>query len=223
MIRKFVQVLLLSMMTIALLLSVQAGPILICHPYDIGDAKSLPWAGKQWRDVKKDYDSSQLVQDTLTLLNANTPVIVRMETLRRATIYAVWAKYDREVGYQVQNDNTANELLMKLHMRVREADAKGRPDALALFDLGYYVESLRNSVQRGDEKFKLLAKLDGYGMVKKALALRSNDPAMEFAAALITSIGPRGKEHQAHKQKAVAGARADALLARNITIQPLQW
>jgi hypothetical protein len=52
-------------------------------------------------------------------------------------------------------------------------------------------------------------------MVKKAIALRSDDPQMEFAAALITLPGPRD-EHAQHAQKAIAGARIDALLARNL-------
>src|SRR5262245_50260986 len=33
-----------------------AGPPLICHTIEIGNAKSLPWAGNEWRDVKRDYD-----------------------------------------------------------------------------------------------------------------------------------------------------------------------
>jgi hypothetical protein len=39
---------------------------------------------------------------------------------------------------------------------------------------------------------------------------------MEFAAALITLNGP-ASEHQAHAQKAIAGAKSDALLARNLS------
>lgn len=217
--QKFGRFSVFSFLWLSLLITAQAGPILICHPYDIGEAKSLPWAGRQWRDVKKDYDSSRLVEDTLALLNPNTPVIVRMETLRRATIYAVWAKYDREVGYVVKNDNAASELLAKLIARVRDAQQAGREDALALFDLGYYTETLRNSMQPGDDKVRPLTKLNGYDLVKKAIALRGNDATMELAAALITSIGPRGPEHQAHKQKAIAGAGTDRLLARNLALQ----
>ena len=38
---------------------------------------------------------------------------------------------------------------------------------------------------------------------------------MEFAAALITLSGPRD-EHAQHAQKAIAGAKMDALLAQNL-------
>jgi len=38
---------------------------------------------------------------------------------------------------------------------------------------------------------------------------------MEFAAALITLSGPQD-EHRQHAQKAIAGAKADPLLAQNL-------
>jgi hypothetical protein len=63
------------------------------------------------------------VTDTLTLLTPSMPVIVRMETLRRATIYAA-AKPD-----------LAKELMGALRTR---AEAKA---PLAAFDLGYLVEA----------------------------------------------------------------------------------
>src|SRR5437763_1036841 len=57
--------------------------------------------------------------------------------------------------------------------------------------------------------------IDAYALVRKALALRGNDPQMEFAAALITLSGPE-REHKEHAQKAIAGGKADPLLARNL-------
>ena len=64
------------------------------------------------------------------------------------------------------------------------------------------------------------AGVDGYALVKKALALRGaalygDDPQMEFAAALITLSGPQD-EHRQHSQKAIAGAKSDPLLAQNL-------
>ncbi len=87
-----------------------AGPPLICHPIEIGNAKSLAWSGPNWRDVKKDYDLNNLVADTLALLQPETPVLERMETLRRATVYAVWAKRDNEVGFTVKSNAVAEQL-----------------------------------------------------------------------------------------------------------------
>src|SRR5687768_4015206 len=66
-----------------------AGPPLLCHPFDIGSAASLPWSGaSSWFDGKADYRLSNLVADTEALLGPSTTVIVRMEMLRRAAIYA---------------------------------------------------------------------------------------------------------------------------------------
>lgn len=59
------------------------------------------------------------------------------------------------------------------------------------------------------------ANLDGYALVKKAIALRGQDPEMEFAAALITMEGPQDA-HAQHAARAIAGAKDDPLLAENL-------
>ena len=192
----------------------QAGPPLICHPYEIGDAKSLPWGGRAWRDVKKEYDLNRLPDDTLALLGPETPVIVRMETLRRATVYAVWSVYDREVDYKVHDLRVANDLLARLERRAAEARGKGKLEALALFDMGFLAECYRQSVHES-KAGALTRGIDGYGAVAKAINLGGGDPEMEFAAALIT-IWPKRETHARHRQKAIAGAEADGLLARNL-------
>ena len=95
-----------------------AGPPLLCHPYDIGSARSLPWndaAG--WTGTRADYTLGNLVADTEALLTPSTPVVVRMETLRRAAIYA---SMDAAV---------AKQLVTRLNARVDAAEAAGHPDA----------------------------------------------------------------------------------------------
>ncbi|HEY6248554.1 MAG TPA: hypothetical protein VI685_01260 [Candidatus Angelobacter sp.] len=182
--------LLLSFVTSAL-----AGPPLICHRFEIGDARSLPWTGTAWNlSGNENYDTRNLVRDTLAILDSNPPVLVRMETLRRATLYA---------GKDAQ---AAKELLIRLHARTNGKQA----DALAWFDAGYLAATYSQWLKQNPA-----AGLDAYSLVQKALALRPNDPEMEFAAALITLRGPE-KEHQEHAQKAIAGAKADALLAQNL-------
>src|SRR5260370_32759107 len=107
-----------------------AGPPLICHSIDIGTAPSLPWTSSGWNLTGQEtYDVNHLVTDTLSLLTANTPVLVRMETLRRATLYAQ------------QRTATAKELLARLESRTH-----GNPnDALAAFDFGYLAESYKQA------------------------------------------------------------------------------
>jgi len=195
-----------------------AGPPLICHPFDIGNARSLPWSGSEWRAVDKNYDINRLVEDTLGLLTPETPVLVRMETLRRATVYGVWSMVDRKVGYSVTDAAVARELLSRLKARVPGHPELGvksdkKVTAIALFDYGYLVESYK---QAGDasQGLNLTGGIDGYGMIVRAIAVGGGDPAMEFAAALAKEDRTGG--HIAHLQRAAAGAQEGSLLARNL-------
>jgi hypothetical protein len=191
-----------------------AGPPLICHAIDIGNAKSLPWISQSWNlSGGENYDTKNLVRDTLEILAPDTPVLVRMETLRRATLYAR------------KDPVAAKELLARLHARATSAESSGHPDALAWFDVGYLAETYKQWIGKDmphmTDGMRIdhnpAAGVDGYAMVRKAIALRGNgdDPQMEFAAALITLSGPV-EEHRQHAQKAVAGAKTDSLLARNL-------
>jgi hypothetical protein len=189
------------------------GPPLICHPIEIGGAKSLPWNNvNEWRSIKSDYDLNRLIDDTLALLTPETPVLVRMETLRRATVYAVWAKRDREVGYEVKNQKIADDLLARLMDRVRENVRTNRSTAAALFDAGYLTSCYQQAGYHSD--FKPSTKLEGYHMVRKAAGAGGN-AEIEFAAALISQHPPQ-PAHREHLQKAIAGAGDGSLLARNI-------
>jgi hypothetical protein len=193
-------------LAVALLLptTAVAGPPLLCHPFDIGRATSLPWSGSSWRDASPEYDISQLTTDTLALLTPATPVIVRMETLRRAAIYAT------------RDERVARDLLLRLLDRARAAEASGKADAMALFDAGYLAETFKQTsgILRG--LAAVTARIDGYELVKRSLAIRGTDPAIEFAAALMTQDPARKVAHVEHKRRAQAGAVADALLARNL-------
>jgi hypothetical protein len=209
------------LITVGLLLALvrpaPAGPVLICKNYDIGAAKSLPWGGSDWRSVKPDYDINRLVEDTTALLTPDMPVIARMETLRRAVIYAAWARVDREVNYAKRNDNAAPELLSRLMGKSKGSafqSATRKPDPMKMFDAGFFLESWKQAYVEGSGKKP--ADFDGYPLVKQAIALRGNDPEMEFAAALITSTRSDKAAHRAHLQKAIAGAPEGSLLARNI-------
>jgi hypothetical protein len=185
--------------------AVYAGPPLICHSIQIGQAKSLPWVSHDWNlSGRESYEVKNLVIDTLAILSPDTPVLVRMETLRRATLYAR------------QNPSVGNELLVKLHARATDAESAGHADPLAWFDAGYLAEAYKQWYPKGTPN--PAAGIDGYAWVKKALALRGPDPQMEFAAALITLSGPE-KEHREHVMRAMAGAKQDPLLAQNLAIR----
>ncbi len=190
-----------------------AGPPLICHTFEIGKSKSLPWISEGWNlNGSENYDTKNLAKETLEIPTAITQVLLRMETLRRATLYAR------------KDPVAAKELLAKLHARATSAETAGHPDALAWFDAGYLVETYKQWIGANLPHMTDGMRLDanpaanvyGYAWVKKAIALRGDDAQMEFAAALITLSGPRD-EHAQHAQKAIAGAKADALLAQNLS------
>jgi hypothetical protein len=178
----------------------QAGPALICHPIEIGQAQSLPWVEWNHRG-STGYDLKNVTRDTLAILDSNAPVLVRMETLRRATIYA---RQDSEV---------AKELSTRLQARAANSDAAGQPDALAWFDAGYLAEAYKQWIGKGEPSPAVA--LDGYSLVRKAISLRGSDPQMEFAAGLMTLAGPE-TAHRDHVRKAIAGATNDPLLAQNL-------
>ncbi|PYU84437.1 MAG: hypothetical protein DMG50_04700 [Acidobacteria bacterium] len=187
----------------------QAGPPLICHTIEIGQAKSLPWISHNWNlSGGETYDTKNLVPDTLDILAPRTPVLVRMETLRRATLYAR------------KDPLAAKELLARLHARATSAESSGHSDALAWFDVGYLAETYKQWIGQSwmrvsNDEQNPAAGVDGYALVKKAIGLRGSDPQMEFAAALITFSGPQ-EEHRQHSLKAIAGAKTDPLLAQNL-------
>jgi hypothetical protein len=180
-----------------------AGPPLICHAFDIGNAKSLPWVSHDWNlSGGENYDTSDLAKDTITILDASQVTLVHMETLRRATLYAR------------KDARAAKQLLLMLTARAEAAQNSGRPDALAVFDAGYLVEAYKQWLGEGGQN--PANGIDGYALVKKALQIRGNDGQMEFAAALITLSG-LVQENQQHAQKAMDGAKTDPLLARNLS------
>jgi hypothetical protein len=186
-----------------------AGPPLICRSIDIGSAQSLPWSNPPDLTGLKDYNVAHLTGDTLALLNSSAPVLARMETLRRATIYA-------------QRDPVASE---ELFSKLQERASANPREALAAFDLGYLAACYKQMREarssgmtvwgRGDS-VNPAADVDGYAEVKKAIGLRGEDPEMEFAAAIITAEHDSQGRHQEHLQKALAGAKGDPLLAENI-------
>lgn len=152
-----------------------AGPPLLCFPFDIGTAKSLPMGAGSWKATDPKYNVAHLVDDTLALLTPDTPVLVRMETLRRATIYAA------------ANPATATALLTALQTRAAVPDSHA---ALAVFDFGYLVETYREAKPVFTSLVAAIDHIDGYQLVLKARAMQRDD-AMTHAAQLIADGQPK--------------------------------
>lgn len=189
-----------SALVIAVASPVLAGPPLVCFPFEIGTAASLPWnpASGSYKGMRSDYDITRLNRDMLALLTPSMPVVVRMETLRRAALYAS------------ADSAIAHGLLDTIRSR---AEHSSPGDALARFDAGYLIETYKQIAPIAPDLGRMAADLDGYKLVTASLEARHGDPAIAFAAALITS--GRGA-YAEHVRMARAGTSADMLLAKNI-------
>ena len=192
--------------------SALAGPPLLCHPFDIGSSPSLPWDGSSaWWQGRTDYNLRNLVADTEAILIPSTPVIVRMETLRRAALYA---SLDAKVAERLLSSITARA----------NSSAQGAPAASALFDAGYLTETYKQiALLRGERQFAdrartiagVVGSTDGTAMINRAITQRPDDASMRFAAALVAATADRAA-YRDHAEKARKGAAQDTLLARNI-------
>ena len=162
-----------------------AGPPAICHPVEIGSAKSLPWKNVNgWNGADPSYDTARLTADTLAILTPGAALPLRMETIRRAAIYAA------------KSEALAERLTLRLTARIVDAEAAGRADANAWFDAGYYAEALRQIgfVYRYDmltpqerASWKVRGEfpgVDGLPWIEKAI--RMGGKGMEVALAKVT-------------------------------------
>lgn len=195
-------------LTLAVASPVLAGPPLLCHPFDIGAAQSLPWDGSRgWSHARADYSLTNLIADTQRIVQPDTPVVVRMETLRRAAIYA-----SRDAG-------VTTALLDALGSPARTAR-----DPLAPLDVAYVIEALNQMAMLGaDSEFgprvagikQAVKGRNAAPLVEAAAKARPSDPAVSFAAAMIL-MGKDRDAYRAHAARARAGASQDALVEKNL-------
>lgn len=181
-----------------------AGPPLICHTYDIGNAKSLPWISHNWNlSGNESYDTNNLAADTFSILDSDPTVLVHMETLRRAALYGQ------------KNPEALKQFFTKMISRTNASDSNAMAASLAFFDLGYFTATLAQLHWIYKDFANPAQSFDAKILVDKAIHLRGNDPQMEFGAALIALDGP-ADEHCTHAQKAVAGAESDPARPQSI-------
>lgn len=179
-----------------------AGPPAICHPVEIGNAKSIPWGNGAF-DQKRGYSKSKVIDDTVKILNDSKSAMVHMETLRRATLYL-----DR-------SSELAATLQATLMARVLESETKNKGNALAWFDAGYLAQCYD---QTGIDTGVICGKdrgVIGYSWIKKAIAINENDAELEFGAAMVTVLAGI-KEHDVHVSRIKKLADEDSLVMKNL-------
>lgn len=205
---------------------VTIGPPLICHPFDIGDARTIAWSGEQ--KCTSPSDKARLVADVASVLKTEQDVLVRMETLRRA---ALATGRDRALAW---------ELLGRSGLMVLEQQSARSADGLAWFDTGFLLATYDQLGFDLGFNAGVSDGMRGYGYVRKAIdLLRAQDPkggaTMEFAAALIShpcmlrenrtpaSEARREALYAEHVQRASSGATDKSLLAKNLHTHLANW
>jgi hypothetical protein len=182
-----------------------AGSPLMCFPHPIGDAESLPWSGDSRFGPAKDYDRRNVVKDTLALLKTEESYLVRMETLRRATLYV---SEDRQL---------ATELLGKLAWMALDAEAAGNAAwaRTAWFDAGLLAACYQQAGVDIGWKPGVADGRQGWAWLKKAIDCGNDDPAVQFAAALVLYSG-KDDAYKPYLMRAARGAEPGSNLARSI-------
>ncbi len=189
--------------TAALVISTaKAGPPAICPPVEIGDQASLPWGNNAF-DKKRGYSKSDVLDDTVKLLDASDSALVHMETLRRATLYLE------------RDTERATTLISKLMARALDSEAAGEPNALAWFDAGYLAQCYAQVNVDTRLSCGKVNGVAGYGWIKKALQLRGDDPEMEFGAAVATVFAGI-PEHKQHTARVKTLAKKDSPAMKNL-------
>jgi hypothetical protein len=198
-----------ALVLVAIASTAEAGPPLICNPFQTGSAALLPWgSGPGWNTPDASYNVRRVVADTTRLLTPDAPILARMENLRRATIYAA------------QNRDTAFELVTAVLGRALTAQAAGSRDPLPFFDAAYVVEAFKqarglhrwNPAREGDWYSNELGPLSGHPFIERALALSGDNAEIQFAASLMH----QGAAAEAHRRKAIAAARPGSWLAKSL-------
>ncbi len=203
--------------------SAPARPILgapmICHEFDIGGARSLPW---EKGEVK--YDRTRLASDVAEILKTETDLVVRMETLRRAVFYT---KRDK---------NLAWELVGERALALLDRTAVGSKESTAWFDIAYLVACFRQAGVDIDYRAGVADRIEGYGYFKTALERAREEKneqigTIEFAAALAAHpamFSNGGDEavqerYRKHLEAARRGAQPGSRLENNLLAHVASW
>lgn len=97
------------------------GPPTLCHPFAIGDAKSLPWGDGAFARLP-DYDFKSVPQDTYDILMRSDDPFVHAETLRRAAIYLTGSMKEPSEAVEAQRRELIAKLMDELQF---DADVHG--------------------------------------------------------------------------------------------------
>jgi len=102
--------------------SAVAGPPLICHAFDVGNAKSLPWISHDWNLTGgENYDTNKLAGDTLAILDASKVPLV------------TWRLFVAQPFVREERSHCRKTTSFELVARAQTSESSSNPDAFALF------------------------------------------------------------------------------------------
>jgi hypothetical protein len=181
------------------------GPPLICFQYDIGSARSLPWSeGNDSFGVDPKYSCEQLVPDTLAVLDSSKDVLVHMETIRRATIYA---SRQGEKPTKTRDTGMSDRLVIAMLDRALKTIAREPQSSLAWLDAGY---AIGGAVHMGSQQGASFLEY-----FEKARAAAPSDLGLAFAACAAYLDSPKNEIWERHFRETLAGAPEGSLLRKN--------
>lgn len=163
------------------------GPPAVCQPFAIGEAPSLPWREGAF-GIDPDYPQEKLIPEVRKLLDQQDDALVRMETLRRAVIYAVGVgKYSGKTSPSAALRKTHTQaLVLMLQQRALAVHLGAEPASATqamppLFDLGYALSALRqlDGVSKVPTGFG-----DGEAELRKSAGWSQASAAMHLGAGL---------------------------------------
>ena len=173
-----------------------AGPPLLCHPFDTGGAASPPWGAGGWNTIYRSYDTARLSA------RYSTPAW-RADAGDRTDGNPA----PRRDLRQRRSAVSARDLAMKLDLRIAAATDPAT-QAQALFDTGYFAETLQDIVRLQGYDMPGIGKIDaraittlldgrrdGSARIAQALRLSPDDASMHFAAALAASADRRPSDY----------------------------
>lgn len=184
-----------------------AGPPMICMEFQC-DEVAIP-LGDNSLQPKKGFNTRKLPERTADALDKADSVIERMETIRRAAIYAARA------------NGSTEDVFNALAWRALNAEVSGdtRAYADALFDAGYFAATMANFGEKIDGSPAASQGLAGYAWITRAIELSDDDASMHFAASLATHPVMRSSKRdlfEHHVAMASLGIETDPVLARNL-------
>jgi hypothetical protein len=212
--------LLAASLALALAVPALAGPPIMCHPLDIAKAKCLPM-GPGAMECSTGLSAAKAIDETLTILKGDASPLVRMETIRRATVYVA------------KDGAKAKELLSRVMALALDQSSKtDKETAAGLFDAGFLAACYAEmSVDVGWKPGEADG-VQGYAWIKSAIAklppAAPERAEMEFGAALATHPLEHTKPgiraaYDDHLKQAEAGCKTDSLLASNIKAHHELW